>query len=452
MSEKSPVYGLSASVRDALAQRLSLRRPEPAVAAPRQYAATALGDPAMRKEMATLRQVASLLKMPDPYCRVHDGVPARSVRIGERHYDSFTSYNYLGLNGDPRVSAAAKSAIDDQGTSVSASRIVSGERALHRQLEADLAALHGTEDCMCLVSGHATNVSVIGTLIGPKDACLHDALSHNSIIQGAIMSGARRISFKHNDLDDLDRHLADIRGDVDRVLIIVEGHYSMDGDVPELARLRQIADRWGASLMVDEAHSVGVLGATGAGIAEHCGLDGTYADLWMGTLSKTLAGCGGYVAGRRELIDYLRFATPGYVYSVGLPPPLTAAAIEALRIMRAEPERVVALQRNGRAFLQAAQAAGLDTGTSIGAAIVPVIVGSSIHAAKAADLLFEEGINVHPIIYPAVPERTARLRFFITADHDPARLADVAFAVARALDKTRGAARGLDILARKMMD
>ena len=267
------------------------------------------------------------------------------------------------------------------GTSVSASRLVSGERPVHRALEEGLADAHGTEDALAFVSGHATNVTVIGHLVGAEDAVVYDALSHNSIVQGAMLSGAQRVPFPHNDPAELDRVLARLRPTVKRVLVVIEGHYSMDGDVPDLPAMIATVRRHRASLMVDEAHSLGVLGPRGLGIAERCGVDPASVDIWMGTLSKTLSSCGGYVAGSRALIDYLRCSAPGFVYSVGLSPPLAAAALASLQIMRAEPERVAKLADNAAYFLAEAKAAGLDTGPSVGAAIVPVMTGGSIRAA-----------------------------------------------------------------------
>jgi 8-amino-7-oxononanoate synthase len=218
------------------------------------------------------------------------------------------------------------------------------------------------------------------------------------------------------------------------VLVVVEGHYSMDGDILDLPRLIEVVRRHAAYLMVDEAHSLGVLGGGGAGIAEHFDIDPNEVDIWMGTLSKTLSGCGGYIAASHDVVEYLRCSVPGFVYSVGLSPPLAAAALAALSVMRAEPERVARLNANGQAFLTAAAAAGLNTGTSIGAAIVPVIVGSSISASRAADRLFRRGINVQPIMYPAVPERSARLRFFLSSLHTQEQ-------IGRAVSETAAAVR-----------
>jgi 7-keto-8-aminopelargonate synthetase-like enzyme len=174
--------------------------------------------------------------------------------------------------------------------------------------------------------------------------------------------------------------------------------------------------------MVDEAHALGVLGAHGLGIAERCGVDPREVDLWMGTLSKTLCSCGGYIAGRRSLVEYLKFSAPGFVYSVGMTPPNAAAALEALHVMRREPERVAKLNANALLFRDRARAAGLDTGPSVGAAIVPIITGGSIRAGRLSEALFRRGINVQPILYPAVPEPLARLRFFLSSLHTEAQI------------------------------
>ncbi|MEW6284051.1 MAG: aminotransferase class I/II-fold pyridoxal phosphate-dependent enzyme, partial [Candidatus Eremiobacterota bacterium] len=242
----------------------------------------------------------------------------------------FSSYDYLGLSRHPEVVAAAIRAIETCGTSVSASRLVSGERPVHRELERDLADFLRVEDSLVMVSGHATNTTTIPCLVGPGDAILHDERIHDSALQGARASGASRQSFPHNDVGALDRILRRERARHRRVLIVVEGVYSMDGDLPDLPALVEVRDRHRSVLMVDEAHSLGVLGATGRGLAEHWGVDPARVDLWMGTLSKALASCGGYVAGRAGLIAYLRYHAPGFVFSVGMPPAQAGAARAAL--------------------------------------------------------------------------------------------------------------------------
>lgn len=360
---------------------------------------------------------ASRLGVANPFFKTHDGVAGATTVIDGRPYINFSSYNYLGLSGHPRVNKAAKDAIERYGTSASASRLVAGERPIQRALEEELATFYEVDDCIVFVSGHATNVSTIGYLFGPKDLVIHDSLIHNSVLEGIKLSGAARRSFPHNDAAALDAILAEIRAQFERVLIVVEGLYSMDGDIPELPRFVDIKTRHKAFLMVDEAHSLGVLGDTGRGIREHFGLAGKAVDIWMGTLSKALAGCGGYIAGERALVEHLKYAAPGFVYSVGMAPPLAAAALEALHIMQAEPERVGRLKARARWFLETAQSQGIDTGLSQGFAVIPAIIGSSLKAARLSHQLFEKGINVQPIIHPAVEERAARLRFFVSCMH-----------------------------------
>lgn len=378
--------------------------------------------------------VAKQAKISSPFFQVHDGIARDTTSISGHEVINFGTYNYLNLNGDPRVSAAAKDAIDQYGTSASASRIVSGERQPHRDLEDALAKLHGTEAAITFVSGHATNVSTIGTLLGSKDLILHDSLIHNSILQGARLSGATRLPFPHNDLEALDTLLADNRHRYEKVLIVVEGLYSMDGDITQLDQLIDIKTRHKALLMVDEAHSIGAVGATGLGVGQHFEVAGEDVDIWMGTLSKTFSGCGGYIAGTLELIELLKFTAPGFVYSVGMPPAIAAAATTSIRIMQEEPERVESLRKNGRLFLELAKARGLDTGLSEGYNVVPIITESSMLAGKLSNALLERGINVQPIIYPAVEEKAARLRFFISSSHTEEQIRYTIDACADALD------------------
>jgi 8-amino-7-oxononanoate synthase len=360
---------------------------------------------------------ADRLGIINPFFKVHDGVAGATTRIDGREYINFSSYNYLGLSGHPAINKAAKDAIDRYGTSVSASRLVAGERPIQRELEEALADLYEVEDCIVFVSGHATNVSTIGYLFGPKDLVIHDSLIHNSVLEGIKLAGSARRSFPHNDTAALDGILAEIRGQFERVLIVVEGHYSMDGDIPDLPALIDIKRRHQAFLMVDEAHALGVLGKTGKGLHEHFDVAGKEVDIWMGTLSKTLAGCGGYIAGERALVEHLKYAAPGFIYSVGISPPVAAASLAALRLMRKEPQRVANLRERAQYFLNELKAVGIDTGFSRGFAIIPAIMRGSLKVTKLSNQLFERGINVQPIIYPAVEEKAARLRFFLSNMH-----------------------------------
>ncbi len=353
----------------------------------------------------------------NPYFSVHEGLTDDRTMIAGRELISWASYNYLGMSGDPLVTAAAKAAIDRYGTSVSASRLVSGEKTIHGELERAIADLVGAEDALTFVGGHATNETVIGHVVGPGDLVLHDALAHNSLLQGAILSGARRRPFPHNDVAAAEAILTQVRGHYRRVLVVIEGISSMDGDYADLPQFVGLAKRNKALLMVDEAHSIGVMGPKGRGIGEHFRVAAADVDLWMGTLSKAFGSCGGYVAGSATLVRWLKYTVPGFVYSVGLPPAAAGAALGAIELLRREPERVGKLRDNARLFLQLAKEAGLNTGLSGDTAIVPVILGNSMTSLRLSRALFTRGINVQPILYPAVEEQAARLRFFITSRH-----------------------------------
>lgn len=368
------------------------------------------------------RAGAQRLGVGNPYFKSHDALAGATTQINGETCLNFSSYNYLNLSGDSRVNQAAIAAIERYGTSPSASRLVAGERPVQRELEKALADVYGVEDCVVFVSGHATNVTTIGTLFGPKDLVVHDSLIHNSVLEGVRLSGASRRSFAHNDPQALDQLLSEIRGNFERVLIVIEGLYSMDGDIADLASFVDIKTRHKAFLMVDEAHALGVLGKSGLGSHEHFGVAGKAVDIWMGTLSKSLASCGGYIAGERALIDMLKYRAPGFVYSVGLSPTMAAAALAAVTILHQEPQRVANLCERSAYFLAQARKRGVDTGLAEGYAIIPAIAGSSLKAVRQSQQLFERHINVQPIIHPAVEEKSARLRFFISCEHSQAQI------------------------------
>ncbi len=387
------------------------------------------------QELRLQRSAADVIGLSNPFFRVHEVRAGATTRIAGKSYVNFSSYDYLGLNGHPDVQAAASEAIADFGTSCSASRLVAGERPLHRDLERALADHYAQEDCVVFVSGHATNVTAIGAILGPKDVVVHDSLAHNSIVLGATLSGAARRSFPHNDPVALDRILNSCRAQYERVLIVAEGLYSMDGDCADLSAFVDIKRRHGAWLMIDDAHGLGVLGETGKGSFELCGVAPGDVDIWMGTLSKTLSSCGGYIVGCRTLVEYLKCMSGGFVYSVGMPPPMAAAALAALRAMGREPQRVARLRRNSALFWTQAKSRGLDVGSSEGHAIVPVVVRSSLAAVTLSQTLFERGINVQPIIHPAVAERAARLRFFLSSEHTADQITTTVQAIAECTNK-----------------
>jgi len=376
------------------------------------------------------QNLANMLGIENPFFRSTEGPQGRHTLIDGKPVLNFAWCDYLGLSRHPDLIAAAKAAIDTYGTSVSASRMVSGDTPLHRELEREIAATIGVDAALAFVSGHAANVSTIGTIMGRDDLIVHDEFVHNSAVVGMRLSGATTKAFKHNRLDVLEAILRDERANYKNALVVIEGLYSTEGDTPDLARIIELKERYGAWLMVDDAHGCGVLGRTGAGLAEHCSIAGDKVDIWMGTLSKAYASCGGYIAGNRDLIDTLRYAAPGFVFSVGLPPSMTAAALAALRVVKREPERVARLHANGALFLREAKSRGLDTGRSVGIGMVPVMVGATTRAAKAVSQVLKRGVNASLIMSPGVPVNAARLRFFLTSEFTPEE-------ITHALDATK---------------
>jgi len=378
------------------------------------------------RAMADRRQRLLDAGLDDLFFETHDGMAGRESVVDGRRLINFASYNYLGLGGHPAVLRATHDAVARWGTSASASRLISGERSVHRELEAELATFTGMPAALAFVSGHATNATTIPHLLGSDDLVLCDALLHNSAMLGAAHSGARHLLFPHNDWEALDAILRRVRTGHRRALVIIEGVYSADGDVPDLARFVEVKSRHHAMLMVDEAHSLGVIGATGRGLAEHAGVDPTAIDIGMGTLSKTLASCGGYLTGRTALVEYLRYSAPGFVFSVGMTPANAAAALAALRVLRDEPQRVTAVRARADEFVAACRARGIDTGATHGSAIVPVIVGDAERALRLSHELRALGVEAPPMLPPSVPEGQARLRFFVSSAHTAA---DIAHAV-----------------------
>ena len=453
--KKSNLFGLSGSVKDQLAQKMLEKRLKKVTESQMSTAENRrtrksissnlkVADEFYRfdkfpgyQQIKILETGGKQLGVASPFFKIHEGVASNSTNINGQEYINFASYNYLDLCGHPDVSEAAKQAIDTYGTSASASRPVAGERPVQRDLELALAKLYDVEDSIVFVSGHATNVTTIGYLFGPKDLILHDSLIHNSIVQGGQLSGATRLPFPHNDWQALDELLFQQRKNYERVLICIEGIYSMDGDYPDLKHFIEIKQRHKAFLLVDEAHALGVLGKKGHGIKEHAGVDGYEVDLWMGTLSKTLASCGGYIAGEKALIEHLKFSAPGFLYSVGISPPLAASALAALKLLDDEPERVLQLKERGHQFIALAQEQGLNVGSSAGLSVIPVITGSSAMAGRLANACFERGINVQPIFYPAVQEGMARLRFFICSSHTEEQIEHTVKVLAEEISKLK---------------
>ncbi len=360
----------------------------------------------------------------DPFFAATDSLRQEAKAKGQR-FVSFANYDYLGLASHPTVKAAAAAALETFGVGALASRLVGGERSTHHHLEVALAEFLGTDAALTLVSGYLTNVTTISHILGSRDALYIDELSHNSIVSGAKSTVAETIIFRHNDLEHLDYLLRERRDHYRNALIVAEGLYSMDGDVADLAELVKIKERRGAWLLMDEAHSIGVLGAEGRGLSEQVGVDPQQIDLIIGTLSKTLASCGGFVAGKAAVIEWLRYTLPGFVYSVGLSPVITAAAETALRLMQQETWRLERLRQNADLFMRLARDAGLDTGPAIGRGVVPILFADSMETLAASSHLMSHGYYVPPIIQIGVPKDQPRLRFFLSASHTEAEIQGV---------------------------
>lgn len=331
---------------------------------------------------------------------------------------SFAHYDYLGLSRHPDVLKAAEKALARYGPGASASRLVGGEYSIQRELETALAEFTGHGSVLLLVSGYLTNVTLLAHLLGKGDLVLYDELSHNSIAVGLSASRATSRSFRHNDLDDLEQHLVRERERHKRCLIVSESLYSMDGDITDLPRLIEIKKRHDCWLMLDEAHSIGTLGATGRGACEYFGVEPDEVDITVGTLSKALVSTGGYVAAAPEVIEWLRYTLPGFVYSVGISPATAAAAGAALGLLTSEPWRVTRLQENSAHFLHVARREGLDTADAAGCAVLPVLMPDYDLALAASEALLNAGIFVPPVLRVGVPNDKPRLRFFVRASHE----------------------------------
>lgn len=352
--------------------------------------------------------------------REHMGVSGARVDIDGRNFINFSSYNYLDLAGDQRVLDAAKTAIDDHGVSTGSGRMITGEIPIHQEFERELCDVFGTEDAVVSVGGYSTNAFTIGYIARKQDLIIYDELIHNSALIGSKISGARRLTFPHNDIDALDDLLKEHRAHYERVLVLVEGVYSMDGDIPDIPRIVEVAKSHKALIMVDEAHSMGVIGPRGLGVLDHFPeLDAKDIDLLFGSMSKSFATCGGYVAGGKPVVAILKHYAPGVLlYGASPSPANTAAGLESLRIMRREPERALGVQSNAAYFIKRANAAGFDTGLSAGSGVVPIMIGSSEQALWLSVKLFEKNICTYPMMFPIVPRDQARLRFFISCAHD----------------------------------
>ncbi|WP_133135786.1 aminotransferase class I/II-fold pyridoxal phosphate-dependent enzyme [Legionella rowbothamii] len=368
------------------------------------------------------------------YFNAISGISDNCIQLEEKSLINFSGYNYLGYSGDERVIKMTSEAINNYGTSVSASRLVSGQKLVHMELEQAISELIGTEDSVVFSAGHATNVSVITHLFGIEDVIFHDILIHNSSLQGAIFSKAKRIPFPHNDFNTLAKLMEAERSHYRRALVLIEGIYSMDGDIPNVPEFIKVKNQYNAHLMIDEAHSIGVLGEHGEGIREYFNLSANDIELWMGTLSKAFASCGGYISGKKELMDYIRYSCAGFVFSAGISPANTTAALASIQLLKNEPHRPQLLQKNAQKLLLDLKKHGINTGASENTPIIPIIIGDEKKTVQLCLNLRQQGIYTHPIIYPAVERDLARIRLFINYMHTEEQLAYTTEVIYKYLD------------------
>ncbi len=429
-------YGLCTTVNDLtnlLSQRMSGRPAE----VEEKKDVTPITDFTQTPEFQefALREQALLGSgQPNPYFVCHESALFDTSMMDGHEVLNFGSYNYAGMSGRQETKEAAKKAIDKYGTSASGSRLLAGEKSLYQELEREIADWKHAESALVLVGGHSTNVTFVGNFCGKNDLIVYDALAHNSIAQGCQLSRAQSRPFPHNDIVALETILKTQRHKFEKVLIIIEGAYSMDGDIADVPKFVEIKKKYGCFLMVDEAHSACVIGETGGGVDEYFKLSPNDVDIRMGTLSKGLGTCGGYLAGSRAIIEYMRYNLPGFVFSVGISPPLAAACLEAIRLLRSDKSIMKRLHENIQFFTSEAQKRGFNTCLAGETAIIPILVGSDEDAFLLSNMLREKGVFVPPAVFPAVPRGKARLRFCVISEHKPEQ-------ITLALDKLAEAAQ-----------
>ena len=367
---------------------------------------------AMNKRVADMQDL-DLYFYNQPVSELRGGA---RVLVKGREMGMFASYSYLGLVGHPRINAAAKAAVDQFGTGTHGVRTLAGTLTLHGALEETIADFKHAEAALTFTSGYATNLSVIATLLGRGDYVISDKLNHASIVDGCLMSGAKFLRFHHNDMEALEGRLQQVPDGAAR-MVVSDAVFSMDGDLIDFPKMVALCRQYRAWLMIDEAHSVGVLGQSGRGIEEHFGMPDTI-DIKMGTLSKTIPSVGGYIAGRKDLINYLRHSTRAYIFSAALPPAQAAAAKAAFEVILDEPWRVEKLRANAQQFISGLKQAGFDT-LNTETAIVPVVCGDDEVAYRMTQYAQHRDVFVLPVVSPAVPPGLARLRATVTAAHEP---------------------------------
>jgi 8-amino-7-oxononanoate synthase len=385
-------------------------------------------------EKSELKKKTQFLKSEDlyPFFKEVNSAQTDVAYFGDKKVLMFGSNNYLGLNNHPAIKKAAQDAISKYGTSCTGSRFMNGTLDLHRQLEDELKDFLEKEAVIVFSTGYTVNSGVIPAIAGKDDRIFIDELNHASIIDGCQLSFAKRIKYKHNDIDDLAKKLELAPDDGSKNLIISDGIFSMDGDITKLDQIIEAGKKKNAITMVDCAHAIGVIGKNGSGTASHFGVS-QEVDLIGGTFSKSLASVGGFIAGDKEMIEYLSHASRSFMFSASLPPASTASALAALKIMKTDSSFKDKLWENTNYAIEKIKACGLDIGNSE-TPIIPIYIRDSFKTFKVAKRLFENGIYVNPVVAPAVKDSDALLRFSLTSAHNKEQISYAVEEIARTIE------------------
>ncbi len=354
------------------------------------------------------------LKLQDAFMRETQSAALPRIKARGKELVMLGCNSYLGLSGHPKVRQAMRDAVEQYGTSTSSSRMFGGGTELHNQLEKRLAEFEGGEEAMIFNAGYLANVGTIPAIVGKDDYMIVDDKAHASIIDGCSISRGTFLPFRHNNMEDLEKKLQRCEPEANK-LIITEGVFSMDGDIGQIDSIVELAKKYNAATLVDDAHATGVLGEGGRGSAEHFGLTGQ-VDLTLGTLSKSLAGLGGFVIGKKEVITYLRYAARSYMFSLSLPIPIVSGLLAALDVVQDEPQLRTHLRRNVNYLRDGLNQLGFNTAKAE-AALIPVVIGDDAKTSRATTLLEELGVFVNAVVYPAVRKRESRLRLTLMATH-----------------------------------
>lgn len=354
-----------------------------------------------------------------PYFKAIESGADSEVTIDGKKFVMVGSNNYLGLTQDPRVKAAAIKAVEDFGSGCTGSRFLNGTLALHEELERRLAKFMQREAALCFSTGFQTNLGTIATIVGKDDLIFTDRANHASIVDGCRLAFGKMVKFKHNDFNDLERLLKKYPKS-DGKLIVADGVFSMEGDIIDLPRLTSLAAEYGARVMMDDAHSIGVLGKHGRGTGEHFGLEDK-VDVVMGTFSKSFASIGGFIVADAYVIDYIKHHSRALIFSASMPPAATATVLAALDIIEQEPQRIECLWKNARKMKAGFDALGFDTGKSE-TPIIPLLIGDDMKTFAFWKMLYDNGIFSNPVITPAVPPGQGRIRTSYMATHTEAEL------------------------------